>query len=64
MKKLFALFILMSSFTIAKAADNVQYIVTECGTTHEIPANCTIREAIAWLQFWSEIDCGIPGDQF
>lgn len=34
-----------------------QCIITDCGTVHEIPADSTPEEAIAWLDFWTSIDC-------
>jgi hypothetical protein len=40
---------------IAKAMPQV--IVTECGTQHQIPDQCTDEEAIALLEYWTTIDC-------
>jgi hypothetical protein len=34
-----------------------QFIITDCGTTHQIPSNSTEDEAVAWLDFWAAMDC-------
>ncbi len=48
----------------ASAKNDYQLVATECGTVHGVPANATTEEAVAWLIYWSEWDCGVPADQF
>lgn len=56
MRKFIMLFVCAMCMTaIAKAMPQV--IVTECGTQHQIPDQCTDEEAIALLEYWTTIDC-------
>lgn len=60
------LFFAFVSIALATYADqnsttegvDAQYIITDCGTVHEIPANSTAEEACDLLDKYSEKDCG------
>lgn len=57
MKKILCIFAL-ASIGIAGFAEHLyQFIVTECGTVHQIKDNATIDEAIDAIDYWTAIDC-------
>ncbi|MBQ0060665.1 MAG: hypothetical protein KBT15_02675 [Bacteroidales bacterium] len=65
MKKICLLFLGVICMALSASAKNdYQLVATECGTVHGVPANATTEEAVAWLIYWSEWDCGVPADQF
>lgn len=56
MKKLFlCAMVVVATTVLAKATP--QYIMTDCGTVHQIPDNSSIDEACEWIDYWSSIDC-------
>lgn len=57
MKKFLAGAALTLFATVALGAGMPQYIITDCGTVHQIPDNASEREAIEAVDKWSEIDC-------
>lgn len=64
MKKILFLCVFTSFATVSISAKNIeksdstkQYIITDCGTKHEIPADSTPDEACAWLDYYASIDC-------
>lgn len=48
---------LVTLATAAYAQEMPQFIITDCGTIHQIPDDATVDEACDWLDFWSSIDC-------
>lgn len=56
MKKsiVFLFFAIVATTAFARMA---QFIVTDCGTVHSIPANSTEAEACRMVDFWSMVDC-------
>lgn len=63
MKKylLFSLFVAICLVAFAKKKPkepiDMQFIVTDCGTIHRIPANATEQQAADAIDNWSLIDC-------
>lgn len=64
MKNILFMLALMGGLATTASAENkprpteeLQIIMTDCGTTHFIPANCTEKEAWAWLEYWTVMDC-------
>lgn len=65
MKKLFSTVTLLMAFAFSAFAGepdtedhyDAQFIVTDCGTEHQIPANSTEEQAIEWLNHYTEEDC-------
>lgn len=56
MKKLFlCAMVVIATTVLAKATP--QYIMTDCGTVHQIPDNASIDEACEWIDYWSSVDC-------
>lgn len=42
----------------ALASATPQYIITDCGTVHQIPDNATPGDACDYIDVYSNIDCG------
>lgn len=66
MKKVFCTFVMLTAFSFCAFADgpddtddhyDAQFILTDCGTEHQIPANSTEEQAIEWLNRYTEEDC-------
>jgi len=58
MKKFFLLIAIAATATVCFAATmKVQFVITECGTEHQIPDNSTIDEACDWLEHYSNTEC-------
>lgn len=58
MKKLILCAIVSFATTVyAQEVMMPQYVITECGTMHQIPADSTPEAAIAWLDFWTSAAC-------
>ncbi|MDR0745016.1 MAG: hypothetical protein LBF17_00775 [Mediterranea sp.] len=59
MKKII-LFVTIIVFTAVGGVAAVmmpQYVVTDCGTVHQIPSGSSVELACALLDYWSDIDC-------
>ena len=48
---------LFGMVTYASAKSDVRMIMTDCGTVHQIPSDCTDEEAVRWLDYYTEHDC-------
>lgn len=66
MKKLLSSLVLLSAFSVSAFAGNgddtedhydAQYVITDCGTVHEIPADSTEDEACDYLEKYTKKDC-------
>lgn len=65
MKKLFSTITLLMAFASSAFAGepdtedhyDAQFIVTDCGTEHQIPANATEEEACRLLDEYTKKDC-------
>lgn len=57
MKKLFLCAAITLLTSAANAEEMPQYIITDCGTIHQIPDNATTDEACDWVDYWSSVDC-------
>lgn len=67
MKKLFSSLVMLTVFSICAFAGegrddpddhyDAQYVITDCGTIHEIPADATQDEACDYLEQYTEEDC-------
>lgn len=57
MKKLFLCAAVAFVAAGAYAAMMPQFIITECGTVHQIPSDSTVDEAVDALDYWTEQDC-------
>lgn len=44
--------------SVALASGTPRYIITDCGTIHQIPEDATPRDACDYIDAWSNIDCG------
>lgn len=58
MKKIFLCAVIAFVATATYAKEDIQRIITDCGTVHTIPNDATEREACEWLDYWSNVDCG------
>lgn len=60
MKKKFLVLViaLICVTTYSIASERIaQFIVTECGTVHQIPDDSDINFAIDMLDYWTSVDC-------
>ncbi len=59
MKKMFLFIVLCMGIAAYTYAEKVamQYIITDCGTVHQIPSNSTEDEALYEYFLYSTIDC-------
>lgn len=66
MKKLVSSLVLLSAFSVCAFAGegedtddhyDAQYVITDCGTVHEIPADATDDEACDYLEEYTEKYC-------
>ena len=64
MKKLIALAIVLlglSSISFAEEKkekkSEAQFIITDCGTVHQIPDNSSVKFACDMVDKWSKLDC-------
>ena len=57
MKKFFLCAAIAFLAFAVNAANIPQYIVTICGTVHQIPDDATIDEACKWIDYWYSVDC-------
>lgn len=63
MKKVIAFFAMaIVSTVLSVEAKNTrpvdeQYIITDCGTIHPIPANSSVEYACEMVDVWSRTDC-------
>lgn len=48
---------LFSMVTYASAKLDARAVITDCGTVHQIPTNCTDAESAFWLDYYTEQDC-------
>ncbi|MCI1246450.1 MAG: hypothetical protein LKG14_03560 [Prevotella sp.] len=61
-KKLLVLMILGASTLAVSAATKksdiaAQYIITDCGTEHQIATNASPEDALRAIDYWSQQDC-------
>lgn len=58
MKKISIFLLLAIATSLSYAAIEIaQVIVTDCGTTHQVPPWTTTEEACDLVEYWSKIDC-------
>lgn len=66
MKKVFCTFVMLTAFSFCAFADgpddtedhyDAQFIITDCGTVHQIPADSTEEEACRLLDEYTKKDC-------
>lgn len=57
MKKFFLCAVIALFTSVAYAKVMPQYVITDCGTVHQIPSDATPDEACDWLDYWSSVDC-------
>ena len=67
MKKLFSALVMLTAFSICAFANDgkddtedhfdAQYVITDCGTVHKIPADATEEEACDYQEQYTEEDC-------
>ena len=56
-----AFMLLPLSFAVAQPNGDpidCQYVITDCGTVHQIPKDATVDEACKKLDEYTEADCG------
>lgn len=59
MKKFFiCAAVALLAFVADAREEEPQFVITDCGTVHQIPDNATDDQALDLLDYWTETDCG------
>lgn len=51
-----AIVLCTATYSVA-SQKTAQYIVTDCGTVHQIPDNSSDKFAVAMQEYWTSVDC-------
>jgi len=62
MKKFFLLSSFLCTFVLGTFAGNPPcFVVTDCGTVHQVPNCMTDEEAAAYVDYYTALDCNPDG---
>lgn len=51
-----AILFCMATYSIASSR-MAQFVVTDCGTVHQIPDNASTDFAVSMQEYWTSVDC-------